>query len=127
MSFVWLECKDCQLSPKLDKKFPLTEIVRGFAISSVQSIQKCCKDGRQGVPPNFITTPPTLGPLLEVDSKDDIPFLVRDRLKYMRLRTERTGSVPFNERLEVSIWVVCADEGRRSVCRCIVTLAEVGD
>lgn len=52
---------------------------------------------------------------------------MRDRLKHVRLWTEGTSSISFNERLEVGIWIICADKGRRSVYRRLVTLAEVGN
>lgn len=107
--------------------FPLTGVVRDLAVFSVQSVQKRRENGRQAIPPNFVTTPPTLSPLPEVDPEDGIPLLMRDGLEHVRFWTEWTSPIPLNERLEVRIWVICANEGRRSVCRRFVTFAEVGD
>lgn len=93
------------------EEFTLTGVIGNFAILGVQSVQKSCENGRQGIAPDFIAAPPTLGPLPEVDAEDDIPFFVGDGLEYTRFRTEWTGPIPLNECFEVRVWVVCADKG----------------
>jgi len=114
-------------SPGSDKELSLTRIVGDFGVFGVQTIQKCCENRGQAIPSNFITAPPTLRPLLEVDSEGGIPFLVCDGLEYMCFWTEWTGPIPLDERLEVRTRVICADEGRGSVCRRVVALVEVGN
>jgi len=114
-------------SPGSDVKLSLTRIVGDFGVFGVQTIQECCENGGQTIPSNLITAPPTLRPLLEVDSEGGVPFLVRDGLEYMCFWTEWTGPIPLDERLEVRIRVIRANEGRGSVCRRVVTLAEVSN
>jgi len=114
-------------SPGSDKKLSLTRIVGDFGVFGIQTIQERCENGGQAIPSNLIAAPPALCPLLEVDSEDGTPFLVRDGLEYMRFWTEWTGPIPLNERLEVRIRVIRADEGRGSVCRRVVTLVEVSN
>ena len=84
-----------------DGKLALTRIVRDVAVRLVESIQEYRENRRETVPPSLVTSPTALGPLPEVDTKDDVCFLMGNGLEHVRFGAEWTSPIPLDKRLEV--------------------------
>lgn len=70
------------------------------------------------------SAPSAFSPLSQIYSKDDIRFIVSHRLVYMRDRSERSSSVPFDQGIEIRVRVVGRNQSSRTVHGGIVCFAQ---